>query len=63
MNKYDDIWFWQRELMSNLYGTIADQIFSFLRGPMILTAEEWLLINQSGDNDLHIITYCENLKD
>ena len=63
MNKYDDIWFWQRELMANLYGTIADQIFSFLRGPMILTAEEWLLINQSGDNDLHIITYCEDLKD
>ena len=29
---------------------------------MILTAEEWLLINQSGDNDLHIITYCEDLK-
>ena len=30
---------------------------------MILTAEEWLLINQSGDNDLHIITYCDDLKD
>ena len=23
LNKYDDIWFWQRELMANLYGTIA----------------------------------------
>ena len=24
LNKYDDIWFWQRELMQNLYGTVAD---------------------------------------
>ena len=62
LNKYDDIWFWQLELMRNLYGAIADQIYSFLRGPLILTSEEWLLINKSGDNDLHVITYCEDLK-
>ena len=30
VNKFDDIWFWRKDLMQNIQGAIAEQIFSFL---------------------------------
>ena len=30
VNKFDDIWFWRKDLMQNIQGAVAEQIFSFL---------------------------------
>ena len=30
VNRYDDIWFWHKDLMQNIQGAIAEQIFAFL---------------------------------
>ena len=49
--------------MQNIQGAIAEQIFAFLSGPPILTDEKYLLISQSGANDIHVVTYQENQDD
>jgi len=28
-NQYDDIWFWEFELINNFYGDLLEQIFNF----------------------------------
>jgi hypothetical protein len=36
---------------------LLEQIFNFYQGPLKLISAEQLVMNQSGDNDFHVIAY------
>ena len=57
MNKYNDIWFWPKELMEAIYQHQVE-ILSFFKGPDMLVSEAQLVLYQSGDNDIHVVSYC-----
>lgn len=57
-NQYDDIWYWERDLLSYFYGELLEQIFNFFQGPLALVNEEQIVMNQSGDNDFHVVAYA-----
>jgi hypothetical protein len=47
--------------MNFFYGELLEQIFNFYQGPLRLETAEQLLMNQSGDNDFHIISFFPNI--
>ena len=61
MNKFDDIWFWPLELTKNMFGAAAEQIYTFLQGPAVLSTELFIPASSNGNNDLHIVTYVPDL--
>lgn len=62
VNRTDDLWFWDVELVHFFYGEILEQIFNFYQGPMPLLAPEQLLMNQCGENDIHLAVYMPSLE-
>ena len=56
-NQYDDIWYWEMDLINYFYGEVLEQIFNFYQGPLRLEAPEQLVLNQSGDNDFHVVAW------
>ena len=56
-NQYDDIWYWELDLMNFFYGELLEQIFNFYQGPLHLVSHEQLIMNQSGDNDFHVVAF------
>jgi hypothetical protein len=56
-NQYDDIWYWEMDLINYFYGELLEQIFNFFQGPLRLEAPEQLVLNQSGDNDFHVVAW------
>ena len=57
MNKFDDIWFWELDLINYFFGDLLEQIFNFYQGPLKLTQAEQILMNECGENDLHIVSF------
>jgi hypothetical protein len=57
VNKFDDIWFWELDLINYFFGDLLEQIFNFYQGPLRLTQAEQVLMNESGENDIHIVSY------
>lgn len=40
VNKFDDIWFWELDLINYFFGDLLEQIFNFYQGPLKLTQAE-----------------------
>ena len=50
--------------MNYFYGELLEQIFNFFQGPLKLISSEQLVMNQSGDNDFHVIAFVpEHLRE
>ena len=62
MNKYNDIWFWPDQLMQAIYQHQME-ILNYFKGPDTLISEAQLVLYQSGDNDIHVVSYCANLSE
>ena len=62
MNKYNDIWFWPDQLMQAIYQHQME-ILNYFKGPDTLISEAQLVLYQSGDNDIHVVSYCSNLSE
>lgn len=41
---------------------MLEQIFNFYQGPLKLMSEEQLIMNQSLENDFHLVTYIDDYK-
>ena len=39
-NQYDDIWYWELDLINYFYGELLEQIFNFYQGPLKLISAE-----------------------
>jgi hypothetical protein len=39
-NQYDDIWYWELDLINYFYGELLEQIFNFFQGPLKLISAE-----------------------
>ena len=37
------------------------EILNYFKGPDLLISEAQLVLYQSGDNDIHVVTYCSDL--
>ena len=57
-NKFDDIWFWDLEIIKYFFGDILEQVFNWYQGPLQLKDMNQLLMFQSGQNDIHFISYA-----
>ena len=44
-NQYDDIWYWELDLINYFYGELLEQIFNFFQGPLKLISAEQLVMN------------------
>ena len=44
-NQYDDIWFWELDIIDYFYGELLEQVFNFYSGPIKLISEEQLVMN------------------
>ena len=60
INKYNDIWFWPSALMEAIQQHYME-IMTYFKGPETLITQAQLLLYQSGDNDIHVVSYCGEL--
>ena len=37
------------------------EILNYFKGPDVLVSEAQLILYQSGDNDIHVVPFCEDL--
>ena len=60
-NKFNDIWFQELSLVQ-LFQKELQFIYKYFEGPRILPNMDFLLSSQSNLNDLHMVTYIQDLK-
>jgi len=60
-NRFDDIWFFDHELIRNFNSLLFDMVVNFYQGPFPLTKLEELVLRQSGENDCHLVVFKQDV--
>lgn len=60
VNRYDDVWFWDENLIAYFQGELMEQVFNFYQGVRILHDTHELMITMT-PNDNHFVTFWNEL--
>lgn len=60
VNKFDDMWWHDMNLVTYFREAFFDEIFNFYQGTLMLQNHDVILMNQCGENDVHLVSYVPN---